>query len=98
MLPLLFEFPHLSLLPQEPYNVERILWLLSGSDSCLIKTLMEQFNISKRLKLPEDLHRKVSSSPTQHCAYVCIRRLLLPAISNSFSEQKNHRENMQPKI
>nr|XP_030126358.3 threonine synthase-like 2 isoform X2 [Taeniopygia guttata] len=43
---------------QEPYNVERILWLLSGSDSHLIKTLMEQFNISKRLKLPEDLHRK----------------------------------------
>ncbi|XP_053832187.1 threonine synthase-like 2 isoform X4 [Vidua macroura] len=43
---------------QEPYNMERILWLLSGSDSCLIKTLMEQFNISKRLKLPEDLHRK----------------------------------------
>ncbi|XP_053832186.1 threonine synthase-like 2 isoform X3 [Vidua macroura] len=47
---------------QEPYNMERILWLLSGSDSCLIKTLMEQFNISKRLKLPEDLHRKVSET------------------------------------
>uniref|UniRef100_A0A8C3TV09 Threonine synthase-like 2 n=1 Tax=Catharus ustulatus TaxID=91951 RepID=A0A8C3TV09_CATUS len=47
---------------QEPYNVERILWLLSGSDSRLIKTLMEQFNISKRLKLPEDLHRKLSET------------------------------------
>ncbi|KFO55301.1 Threonine synthase-like 2, partial [Corvus brachyrhynchos] len=47
---------------QEPYNVERILWLLSGSDSCQIKTLMEQFNISKRLKLPEDLHRKLSET------------------------------------
>nr|XP_054489492.1 threonine synthase-like 2 isoform X1 [Agelaius phoeniceus] len=47
---------------QEPYNVERILWLLSGSDSHLIKTLMEQFNISKRLKLPEDLHRKLSET------------------------------------
>ncbi|KAF4791319.1 hypothetical protein TURU_132310 [Turdus rufiventris] len=46
----------------EPYNVERILWLLSGSDSRLIKTLMEQFNISKRLKLPEDLHRKLSET------------------------------------
>ncbi|KAL2305481.1 hypothetical protein Nmel_007468 [Mimus melanotis] len=55
---------------QEPYNVERILWLLSGSDSHLIKTLMEQFNISKRLKLPEDLHRKVSSSLTQHCVFL----------------------------
>ncbi|XP_059326546.1 threonine synthase-like 2 isoform X2 [Ammospiza nelsoni] len=47
---------------QEPYNVERILWLLSGSDGRLIKTLMEQFNISKRLKLPEDLHRKLSET------------------------------------
>ncbi|XP_021251633.1 threonine synthase-like 2 isoform X2 [Numida meleagris] len=47
---------------QEPYNVERILWLLSGSDSHLTKTLMEQFTVSKRLKLPEDLHRKVSET------------------------------------
>ncbi|XP_051654546.1 threonine synthase-like 2 isoform X3 [Manacus candei] len=47
---------------QEPYNVERILWLLSGSDSSLIKTLMERFSVSKRLKLPEDLHRKLSET------------------------------------
>ncbi|XP_027547099.1 threonine synthase-like 2 isoform X2 [Neopelma chrysocephalum] len=47
---------------QEPYNVERILWLLSGSDSSLIKTLMEQFSVSKSLKLPEDLHRKLSET------------------------------------
>ncbi|OXB59255.1 hypothetical protein ASZ78_016890 [Callipepla squamata] len=47
---------------QEPYNVERILWLLSGSDSHLMKTLMEQFTVSKSLKLPEDLHRKVSET------------------------------------
>ncbi|XP_046796603.1 threonine synthase-like 2 isoform X6 [Gallus gallus] len=47
---------------QEPYNVERILWLLSGSDSHLTKTLMEQFTVSKSLKLPEGLHRKVSET------------------------------------
>ncbi|XP_042727559.1 threonine synthase-like 2 isoform X3 [Lagopus leucura] len=47
---------------QEPYNVERILWLLSGSDSHLTKTLMEQFTVSKSLKLPESLHRKVSET------------------------------------
>ncbi|XP_009880859.1 PREDICTED: threonine synthase-like 2 [Charadrius vociferus] len=47
---------------QEPYNVERILWLLSGSDSSLMKTLMEQFSMSKSLKLPEDLHRKLSKT------------------------------------
>ncbi|KAM6402380.1 threonine synthase-like 2 [Pluvialis apricaria] len=47
---------------QEPYNVERILWLLSGSDSSLVKTLMERFSMSKSLKLPEDLHRKLSKT------------------------------------
>ncbi|XP_010084822.1 PREDICTED: LOW QUALITY PROTEIN: threonine synthase-like 2, partial [Pterocles gutturalis] len=47
---------------QEPYNMERILWLLSGSDSHLLKTLMEQFSVSKSLKLPEDLHRKLSET------------------------------------
>ncbi|NWX87088.1 THNS2 protein, partial [Nothoprocta pentlandii] len=45
---------------QEPYNMERILWLLSEGDSSLIKTLMDQFNVSKSLKLPEDLHRKLA--------------------------------------
>ncbi|XP_075608886.1 threonine synthase-like 2 isoform X2 [Balearica regulorum gibbericeps] len=47
---------------QEPYNVERILWLLSGSDSRLTKTLMERFSVLKSLKLPEDLHRKLSET------------------------------------
>ncbi|NWX22518.1 THNS2 protein, partial [Aegotheles bennettii] len=46
---------------QEPYNMERILWLLSGSDSRLMKMLMEQFSILKSLQLPKDLHMKVSS-------------------------------------
>uniref|UniRef100_A0A452HL01 Uncharacterized protein n=1 Tax=Gopherus agassizii TaxID=38772 RepID=A0A452HL01_9SAUR len=43
---------------QEPYNMERILWLLSDCDGSLIKTLMEQFYMSKNLTLPEGLHRK----------------------------------------
>ncbi|XP_068259482.1 threonine synthase-like 2 isoform X2 [Nyctibius grandis] len=47
---------------QEPYNMERILWLFSGSDSRLMKTLMERFSVSKSLKLPEDLHRKLSET------------------------------------
>ncbi|XP_009871112.1 PREDICTED: threonine synthase-like 2 [Apaloderma vittatum] len=47
---------------QEPYNMERILWLLSGSDSHLTKTLMERFSVSKSLKLPADLHRELSKT------------------------------------
>ncbi|KFQ06336.1 Threonine synthase-like 2, partial [Haliaeetus albicilla] len=47
---------------QEPYNMERILWLLLGSDSRLTKMLMERFSVSKSLKLPEDLHRKLSET------------------------------------
>ncbi|XP_019382110.1 PREDICTED: threonine synthase-like 2 [Gavialis gangeticus] len=45
---------------QEPYNMERLFWLLSDADSGLIKALMEQFCMSKSLKLPEELHRKLS--------------------------------------
>ncbi|NXY90038.1 THNS2 protein, partial [Alcedo cyanopectus] len=47
---------------QEPYNMERIFWLLSGSDSHLIKTLMEQFSVSKSIQLPQDLHSKLSET------------------------------------
>lgn len=42
--------------------MERILWLLSGCGGHLVKTLMEQFTASKSLKLPEDLHRKLSET------------------------------------
>lgn len=47
---------------QEPYNMERLLWLLSDCDGRLIKTLMEQFYTSKNLTLPEELHRKLSEA------------------------------------
>ncbi|KAJ6660493.1 hypothetical protein lerEdw1_017490 [Lerista edwardsae] len=45
---------------QEPYNMERILWLISDSDSNLIKSLMEEFNSAKKVKLPEELQKKLS--------------------------------------
>ncbi|XP_028938777.1 threonine synthase-like 2 isoform X4 [Ornithorhynchus anatinus] len=45
---------------QVPYNMERIFWLLSDSDSTLINALMEKFDKTKRVKLPEILHREIS--------------------------------------
>ncbi|XP_027716978.1 threonine synthase-like 2 [Vombatus ursinus] len=45
---------------QVPYNMERIFWLLSGSDSKLVKALMEQFERTKKLRVPKDLHAKIS--------------------------------------
>ncbi|XP_074053270.1 threonine synthase-like 2 isoform X2 [Macrotis lagotis] len=45
---------------QVPYNMERIFWLLSASDSGLIRTLMEQFDRTKNLCLPRELHAKIS--------------------------------------
>ncbi|EMP32198.1 Threonine synthase-like 2 [Chelonia mydas] len=47
---------------QEPYNMERILWLLSDCDGSLIKTLMEQFYTSKHLTLSEEVQRKLSEA------------------------------------
>lgn len=41
---------------QEPYNMERILWLAADSDSVKIKEMMKEFNEKKRLKFPPELH------------------------------------------
>ncbi|XP_008563919.1 PREDICTED: threonine synthase-like 2, partial [Galeopterus variegatus] len=48
---------------QVPYNMERIFWLLSGSDSQVTRALMEQFERTQSLNLPRDLHSKVSHYP-----------------------------------
>uniref|UniRef100_UPI00398E759F threonine synthase-like 2 n=1 Tax=Pristiophorus japonicus TaxID=55135 RepID=UPI00398E759F len=45
---------------QEPYNMERIFWLLSDKDSTLIKTLMEEFQKLGKANLPEALFIKLS--------------------------------------
>ncbi|XP_048366589.1 threonine synthase-like 2 isoform X3 [Sphaerodactylus townsendi] len=45
---------------QEPYNMERIFWLLSGSDSNLVKSLMEEFYTTKKVRLPDKLQKKLS--------------------------------------
>ncbi|XP_057353007.1 threonine synthase-like 2 isoform X3 [Manis pentadactyla] len=45
---------------QVPYNMERIFWLLSGSDSQVTRALMEQFERTQSLSLPAELHRKPS--------------------------------------
>ncbi|XP_075704926.1 threonine synthase-like 2 isoform X3 [Rhinoderma darwinii] len=41
---------------QEPYNMERILWLAADSDGVKIKEMMNEFNEKKMLKLPHELH------------------------------------------
>ncbi|XP_069832465.1 threonine synthase-like 2 isoform X2 [Dendropsophus ebraccatus] len=41
---------------QEPYNMERILWLAADGDSAKIKEMMNEFTEKKRFKLPQELH------------------------------------------
>ncbi|CAI5789731.1 Hypothetical predicted protein [Podarcis lilfordi] len=45
---------------QEPYNMERIFWLFSGSDSNLVRSLMEEFYSAKKVQLPSQLQKKLS--------------------------------------
>ncbi|XP_015244768.1 PREDICTED: threonine synthase-like 2 [Cyprinodon variegatus] len=45
---------------QDPYNMERIFWLLLGRDGASVKTMMEDFQRSRRHALPEN-HRKLLS-------------------------------------
>lgn len=55
--------PRILSLHQVPYNMERIFWLLSGSDSQTTRALMEQFEKTQSLHLPKDLHSKVGNWP-----------------------------------
>ncbi|XP_032033283.1 threonine synthase-like 2 isoform X8 [Hylobates moloch] len=43
---------------QVPYNMERVFWLLSGSDSQVTRALMEQFERTQSVNLPKELHSK----------------------------------------
>ncbi|XP_044190318.1 threonine synthase-like 2 [Thunnus albacares] len=45
---------------QDPYNMERVFWLLLGKDGALVKNMMEEFQNSHRHSLPE-YHRKLLS-------------------------------------
>ncbi|XP_012672808.2 threonine synthase-like 2 [Clupea harengus] len=46
---------------QDPYNMERVLWLLSGKNGALVKQMLEEFQRSHRLPLPEALYKELSS-------------------------------------
>lgn len=49
---------------QVPYNMERIFWLLSDSDSQVTRALMEQFERTQNLHLPKELHSKLVEAMT----------------------------------
>ncbi|XP_067293637.1 threonine synthase-like 2 [Pseudorasbora parva] len=44
---------------QDPYNMERVFWLLSGGDGVMVKGLMEEFQTTHTLALPASLHKQV---------------------------------------
>ncbi|XP_051749630.1 threonine synthase-like 2 isoform X2 [Ctenopharyngodon idella] len=44
---------------QDPYNMERVFWLLSGRDGVMVKNLMEEFQRTHKLTLPESLHQQL---------------------------------------
>lgn len=45
---------------QDPYNMERVFWLLSGGDGLMVKSLMEEFQKTHKLSLPASLHQQLS--------------------------------------
>ncbi|KAL3041204.1 hypothetical protein OYC64_019417 [Pagothenia borchgrevinki] len=45
---------------QDPYNMERVFWLLLGRDGASVKKMMEEFQQSHKHSLPEN-HRKLLS-------------------------------------
>ncbi|XP_034153038.1 threonine synthase-like 2 isoform X1 [Esox lucius] len=49
---------------QDPYNMERVFWLLSGRDGGLVKRMMEEFQNLHRHTLPKALHKQLSQALT----------------------------------
>lgn len=45
---------------QDPYNMERVFWLLLGRDSASVKSMMETFQSSHRFLLPENQRKLLS--------------------------------------
>lgn len=45
---------------QDPYNMERVFWLLLNRDGASVKTMMEEFQHSQRHALPEERHQLLS--------------------------------------
>ncbi|TRY66261.1 hypothetical protein DNTS_026220 [Danionella cerebrum] len=44
---------------QDPYNMERVFWLLSGGDAVFVKNLMESFHSQRKTTLQSPVHQKV---------------------------------------
>nr|KAF6445370.1 threonine synthase like 2 [Molossus molossus] len=91
---------------QVPYNMERIFWLLSGSDSQMTRALMEQFERTGGVSLPKELQSKLSAAMTSESVGDAAitqtmarcweenRYLLCPhsAVAVSYHYQQMHRE------
>ncbi|XP_058472717.1 threonine synthase-like 2 [Solea solea] len=44
---------------QDPYNMERVFWLLSNRDGASVKNMMEEFQHTHKHTLPENLHHEL---------------------------------------
>lgn len=45
---------------QDPYNMERVFWVLLGKDGAAVKKMMEEFQQTHRHSLPADQHKLLS--------------------------------------
>ncbi|XP_008322721.1 threonine synthase-like 2 [Cynoglossus semilaevis] len=45
--------------PQDPYNMERVFWLLSNKDGALVKKMMEEFQLTHAHTLPDNLRKQL---------------------------------------
>uniref|UniRef100_A0A8C3YE33 Threonine synthase-like 2 n=1 Tax=Catagonus wagneri TaxID=51154 RepID=A0A8C3YE33_9CETA len=94
---------------QVPYNMERIFWLLSGSDSQMTRALMEQFERTQCVSVPKELHGLLSEavtseSVTDEVITQTVRRcweenqyLLCPHTAVAVSYHYQQRDRQQPR-
>lgn len=75
--------------PQDPYNMERVFWLLSNKDGALVKKMMEEFQLTHAHTLPDNLRKQV----TVHCVGLC-RFVVIQVILSKMSESNQGQLNM----
>lgn len=71
----------LAVAPQDPYNMERVFWLLLGRDGASVKAMMEEFQRSHRHSLSEEQRRLVPAPPNTTCTHVTPPPTQTPALT-----------------
>lgn len=83
--------------PQDPYNMERVFWLLSNKDGALVKKMMEEFQLTHAHTLPDNLRKQVTVHCVGLCRFVVIQVILSRVVKSRATEHVFQRRRWEVK-